>query len=123
MIEGRFKMKLSSGTSYPSLYKRKPKNGYIMQNRQKEEMIRDILTVANGGATITHIMFKAYTSHSQAKSYLSELIEKGLVEYDALDRKYRTSPKGIEYLQVIESMSDILSVKTRRSAGISQVTF
>jgi predicted transcriptional regulator len=48
-----------------------------MQNRQKDEMIRDILTVSNGGATITNIMFKAFTSHAQAKAYLGELIENG----------------------------------------------
>ena len=94
-----------------------------MQNRQKDEMVRDILSVSNGGATITHIMFKAYTSHSQAKSYLGELIEKGMVEYDAIDRKYRTTPKGIECLRAIESMSEILSIKTRRSVASKQLSF
>jgi predicted transcriptional regulator len=94
-----------------------------MQNRQKDEMVRDILAVSNGGATITHIMFKAYTSHAQAKSYLSELIEQGLIEFDSIDRKYRTTPKGIEYLQAIESISEILSIKTRRAASSSQLQF
>ena len=86
-----------------------------MQNRQKDEMVRDILTVANGGAAITQIMFKAYASHSQAKSYLSELIEKCLVEFDPMDRKYRTTPLGLQYLQAMESISEILSIKTRRA--------
>ena len=88
-----------------------------MQNRQKDEMTRDILTVSNGGAIISHIMFKAYTSHAQAKSYLGELIENGMIEYDVLDRKYRTTMKGIEYLQAMESISSILAINTRRSVA------
>jgi len=89
-----------------------------MQNRQKDEMVRDILSVANGGATITHIMFKAFASHTQAKAYLGELTENGFVEYDLLDRKYRTTPKGLEYLQVAEKMSEMLAIsEIRRSVA------
>lgn len=88
-----------------------------MQNRQKEEITRDILTVSNGGATITQIMFKAYTSHAQAKSYLGELIEKGLIEYDSLDRNFRTSAHGLECLNAMERISDLLAINTRRSAA------
>jgi predicted transcriptional regulator len=86
-----------------------------MQNRQKDEMTRDILMVSNGGATISQIMFRAYTSHSQARSYLVELIERGLMEYNMLDRKYHTTVKGFEYLQAIERISEVLSINTRRS--------
>jgi predicted transcriptional regulator len=78
-------------------------------------MTRDILTVSNGGAIISQIMFRAYASHAQAKSYLGELIENGLIEYDTLDRKYRTTTKGIEYLKAMESISEMLSINTRRS--------
>jgi predicted transcriptional regulator len=83
-------------------------------------MTRDILTVANGGKTISHIMFKAYTSHAQAKSYLGELIENGMIEFDALDRKYRTTMKGMEYLNAMESISDMLTINTRRSVANKQ---
>jgi predicted transcriptional regulator len=92
-----------------------------MQNRQKDEMVRDILTVSNGGATVSNIMFKAFTSHAQAKAYLGELIENGFVEYDALDRKYRTTHKGLEYLQVAEKMSEMLAISNiRRSVASSK---
>jgi len=86
-----------------------------MQNRQKDEMVRDILAVTNGGSTITQIMFKAYLCHGQAKCYLGGLIAQGLMEYDSIDRKYRTSPKGLEYLQAAEKISEILTITTRRS--------
>ena len=80
-------------------------------------MTRDILTVSNGGATISQIMFKAYISHNQAKAYLGELIENGLIEYDALDRKYRTSEKGLEYLRAMEQISEMLTVNTMRTVA------
>jgi len=79
-------------------------------------MIRDILASANGGSTISQIMFRAYTSHSQAKSYLGMLIDNGYVEYDAIERKYATTPEGLEYLRAVHNLSDILRIETRRSA-------
>lgn len=88
-----------------------------MQNRQKDEMIRDVLAVSNGGATITQIMFKAYMSHAQAKSYIGELIEKEFLEHDPIERKYHTAPKGMEYLQAAERISEMLALTTRRSAS------
>jgi predicted transcriptional regulator len=85
-----------------------------MQNRQKDEMVRDILTSANGGASISQVMFRAYTSHSQAKTYLGMLIENDYVEYDAVDRKYRTTAKGLDYLAAIQDLAMILKIETRR---------
>ena len=87
-----------------------------MINRQKDEMIRDILACTNGGATISQIMFRAYAAHSQAKSYLSLLIESGYVEFDSIDRMYRATAKGLEYLAAIQNLSDIMKIETRRSA-------
>ena len=80
-------------------------------------MVRDILTVSNGGATISQIMFKAYTSHAQAKSYLGELIRSAFLEYDPLDRKYRTTSKGLGYLQAADRMAEMLTISTRRSVA------
>ena len=88
-----------------------------MQNRQKDEMIRDILSVSNGGASISQIMFKAYACHSQAKAYLAMLIDSGMVGFDTLDRKYYATPKGIEYLRATERMSELLPITTRRSVA------
>ena len=88
-----------------------------MQNRQKDEIVRDILTSANGGATISRIMFRAYVSHGQAKGYLGELIEKDLIECDVFVREYRTTSKGIEYLNATERMSEMLQLDIRRAVS------
>jgi predicted transcriptional regulator len=86
----------------------------LMQNRQKDEIVRDILAVCNGGSLITRVMFHAYITHTQAKGYLSELIEKGLVETDIFNsKKYFATSKGIEYLAGLERMSEMLAIETR----------
>ena len=90
-----------------------------MRNRQKDEIMRDILQTAQGGAGITKIMFHAYLTHGQAKEYSQLLLESGLLELDSESgsmKQYRTTHKGIEYLAAIERMSEMLPISTRRSA-------
>ena len=90
-----------------------------MRNRQKDEIMRDVLHSAQGGAGITKIMFHAYLTHSQAKEYTQMLMQSGLLEQDIESsslRQFRTTPKGVEYLAAIERMSDMLAIETRRSA-------
>ncbi|HEV8404915.1 MAG TPA: winged helix-turn-helix domain-containing protein [Nitrososphaera sp.] len=90
-----------------------------MRNRQKDEIMRDILYSAQGGAGITNIMFHAYLTHSQAKEYTQMLIKSGLLEQDIEAgslRHFRTTPLGVEYLGAAEKMSDMLAIETRRAA-------
>ena len=90
-----------------------------MRNRQKDEIMRDILHTAQGGAGITKIMFNAYLTHGQAKEYSQLLMDSGLLEFDIENgsiKQYRTTPKGIEYLAAIERMAEMLPIATRRSA-------
>lgn len=92
-----------------------------MQNRQKDEIARDILSVCNGGAQITKVMFHAYMTHGQVKIYLNQLIESGLVERDTLERKYYTTPKGMGYLAAFDSMTQLLPVVTKRSVAVERL--
>jgi predicted transcriptional regulator len=81
--------------------------------------MRDILYSAQGGAGITKIMFHAYLTHCQAKEYTQSLIKNGLLELDVEAgslRQFRTTPKGVEYLGAVESISDMLAIETRRAA-------
>jgi predicted transcriptional regulator len=93
-----------------------------MQNRQKDELVRDIMSVCNGGAQITKVMFHAYMTHGQVKSYLAELIDKGLVTYDSLTRLYSTTSKGIDYLATFERMAELLPVATKRATARERLT-
>lgn len=95
-----------------------------MLNRQRDEIIRDILTTTMGnsdGAGISVIMFRAFLSHSQAKAYLSELVEKGLVENTSTGlgkNFYRTSPKGVEYLAALNNMTEMIEVESMRRTTV-----
>lgn len=93
-----------------------------MRNRQKDEIVRDILYSAQGGVGITRIMFHAYLTHSQAKEYTQMLLNQGLLEQDIESgslRQFRTTPKGAQYLAAVERMSDMLAIETRRAAKSS----
>ena len=52
-----------------------------MKYRSRTEIVSMILEAANGGATKTKIMYKAFLSYAQLKEYLSVLIENNLLEY------------------------------------------
>lgn len=52
-----------------------------MKYRSRTDIVSQILEAANGGATKTKIMYKAYLSYAQLKEYLSVLLENGLLEY------------------------------------------
>lgn len=98
------------------------KTEIVMRNRQKDEIMRDILYSAQGGAGITRIMFHAYLTHSQAKEYTQALMGNGLLDRDVESgslRQFRTTPKGVEYLSAVERMSDMLAIETRRAAKVS----
>ena len=97
-----------------------------MRNRQKDEIMRDILCSAQGGAGITKIMFQAYLTHNQAKEYTQALMGSGMLELDieaSSLKQYRTTPKGIEYLAAVERMSDLLAIETKRAAKSSAFLF
>ena len=57
-----------------------------MKYRSRTEIVSMILEAANGGATKTKIMYKAFLSYAQLKEYLSLLIENNLIE--GLELKY-----------------------------------
>jgi len=89
-----------------------------MQNRQKDEILRDILGSANGGAGISQIMFRAFITHSQAKGFLAELSRMEMVQYSGPERLYRTTQRGLKYLDRFNEISDMLQVQTRRAGSI-----
>jgi predicted transcriptional regulator len=70
-------------------------------------------------------MFHAYLSHAQARAYLAELMEQGLVETDIFNsRKYIATSKGVEYLQGLERMAELFAIDIKRSVkGGSNVTY
>lgn len=79
-----------------------------MVYRSRDEIQAGILEAANRGAIKTRIMYAAAISHLQTSSYLQNLLEIGLIEYDSSIRCYRTTPKGIEFLKSFEQLKELI---------------
>jgi predicted transcriptional regulator len=68
--------------------------------RSRTEIVAMILEAANGGATKTKIMYKAFLSYAQLREYLSVLIENNLLEYLEGSQTYKTTEKGLNFLKM-----------------------
>jgi UDP-N-acetyl-D-mannosaminuronic acid dehydrogenase len=70
-----------------------------MDSRTADETIASILHAAIGGVTKTTIMYKSFITYDQLNEYLSLLVEKGLISYQEGEKLYRTTGKGINFVQ------------------------
>jgi predicted transcriptional regulator len=78
-----------------------------MKYRSRTDIVSQILDAANGGATKTKIMYKAYLSFAQLKEYLSVLSENGLLRYDEAEHKYVTTEKGTKFMRIYQHMDEL----------------
>ncbi|MFL6455862.1 MAG: winged helix-turn-helix domain-containing protein, partial [Nitrososphaeraceae archaeon] len=53
-----------------------------MKYRSRTDIVGLILEAANGGATKTKIMYKAFLSYAQLKEYLGVLLQNEVLEYE-----------------------------------------
>jgi predicted transcriptional regulator len=93
-----------------------------MKYRSRIDIISVILDAANGrggGLMKTKIMYQAYLSHDQFKDYLTVLTESGLLNYDVYTRKFKTTEKGLRFLDTYNQMSDVM--KTNNNNNYSEV--
>jgi predicted transcriptional regulator len=83
-----------------------------LKNRSKTDIVGLILEVANvGGATKTKIMYKAFLSSSQLKEYLAMLMENSLLEFEEERQFYRTTEKGIRFLQTYAQVHEMMPIE------------
>ena len=86
-----------------------------MKYRSRTEIVSMILEAANGGATKTKIMYKAFLSYAQLKEYLSVLIENNLLEYLQGVQTYKTTEKGFNLLKMHNEIGELLQSPMRES--------
>lgn len=73
----------------------------FMKYRDRNEIIAQILQTANGNRVrLTKIMYDAYLSHSLTREYVRLLIERGLIEYLDGERTFKTTEKGMNFLEI-----------------------
>jgi predicted transcriptional regulator len=81
--------------------------------RSRTEIVAMILEAANGGATKTKIMYKAFLSYAQLREYLSVLIENNLLEYLEGSQTYKTTEKGLNFLKMHNEIGELLQTTTK----------
>ena len=82
-----------------------------MKYRSRSDIVGLLLDAANGGgATKTKLMYKVYLSFNQLREYLALLVENGLIEYQEGMQTYRTTGKGIQLLQIQNTMDEIAPI-------------
>jgi predicted transcriptional regulator len=90
-----------------------------MSSRSRTEIAIQILEAANGGSgssgggsddgsTKSEIMYKAFISHGQLEEYLMVLTESNLLRYDKEMRTFKTTEKGLTFLQAYNQIDQIL---------------
>ena len=84
-----------------------------MKYRSRTEIVSMILEAANGGATKTRIMYKAFLSYAQLKEYLSVLLENNLMEYLEGLQSYKTTEKGLNLLKLHNEIVELLQTSIK----------
>jgi predicted transcriptional regulator len=82
-----------------------------LKNRSRTEIIRDILQTINNeslGARKTKIMYDSFATYGQVNDYLKMLIDKGLIEHDTANRRYRMTDKGIGLHKLCDQLSNLI---------------
>jgi predicted transcriptional regulator len=80
-----------------------------MRYRDRTEIVRQILEVANGGVNSkTKMMAKAYLSSYQLNEYLRMLFENELLRCDFVTRTFKTTQKGLEFLNLCTEIDELL---------------
>lgn len=81
-----------------------------MAYRSREEIFASILGTAGSGAGVTRskIMFGSYLTYAQVVEYSKILIERGLLEYDPLNRTFRTTPSGFTFIQLQNEINQMI---------------
>ena len=70
-----------------------------------------VLEAANGGnATKTKLMYKAFLSYAQLKEFLTFLTESELLTYDAETETFKTTEKGLMFLETYSQMNEMMKV-------------
>jgi predicted transcriptional regulator len=80
-----------------------------LKHRSRSEIIASILEVTNGNKVRrTEIQYKTYLSYSILTEYLVHLLQCDLIEYIEGERAFKTTPKGMQVLQMYNRMEELL---------------
>ncbi|MGD8506564.1 MAG: winged helix-turn-helix domain-containing protein [Candidatus Bathyarchaeota archaeon] len=85
----------------------------VNRRRDRHDIIAEMLKAAMGGKIKTHLMYELKLNYPQVVDYLELLIEKKLLENNTIKQKkrviriYRTTERGMEFLDHLESVNKL----------------
>ena len=79
----------------------------------RADLIAVVLSSAakEGGAPLTRIMYNSFLSYPQIKQFSQFLLEHGLLEHNELEKVYKTTGKGFQYLELYKQMEELIKIK------------
>lgn len=96
-----------------------------MGYRSREEIFASILDVTGSGAGITRskIMFGSYLTYAQVVEYSKILIQRRLLEYDPINRTYKTTPGGFTFIQLQNELSQMIKIRSNDKLKVNSTTY
>ena len=95
------------------------------KRRDRLRIIAEILVIAKDGSLKTQIMYAANLSFAQLTTYLSFLLKIALLEKVTREGKtiYKTTLKGIKYLESYEEIANLLTKEGEKSVQRNSPVF
>lgn len=81
-----------------------------MTHRTRQVIQAAILEAANGGASKSRLISSGRLDYYVLTGYLKELLEAGMLQYNAAEELYRTSEKGIVFLHMYRQMIELAQI-------------
>ncbi len=79
-----------------------------MKHRTATTIIAQILRLSSQRISKSRIMYGAFLSHHQVQLYLQILTERGLIAKEKSSNAYRTTDKGMHFLELYREMEKFL---------------
>jgi predicted transcriptional regulator len=82
----------------------------MLRYRSRTDIVAEILEATrSGGMPKSKIMYKTLLSYRLVDNYLAISLENGLLEYDAKDRVFKATEKGMRFLSVYSMLSEYMA--------------
>jgi predicted transcriptional regulator len=80
-----------------------------LKHRSKADITAVILeTAVSGAVTKSKIYYRSFLTYNRLKGYMSLLLENRLIEYLERDRLYKTTEKGMHFLQAYNCIRELV---------------
>ena len=89
----------------------KKKRETHMTYRDRMDIFRRILQVANGGAEKTKIIYRDFLSYPKIKDYVLVLNQNDLISYDLDTQTFKTTQKGRRFIEVYNQMAGMIKAR------------